>query len=55
MRYFKSTKGEQLINDGYFYLAKLYKKVQELIKDDHFVEWINIENAKKLLLHDHHY
>ncbi|MGP4109264.1 NUDIX hydrolase [Virgibacillus sp. L01] len=55
MRYFQSTKGEQLLSDGYFYLADLSDKVQEPIEDEHYIEWIEIESAKQLLIHEHHY
>ena len=54
MRYFQSMKGEPLLNDGYFYLAAVSNKIQEPIEEDHFVERIDIEKAKLLLLHDHH-
>ncbi len=46
MRYFQSTKGEPLLNDGYFYLATLCNKIQEPIEDDHFIEWINTRERK---------
>jgi 8-oxo-dGTP diphosphatase len=55
MRYFKSTKDEPLLSDGYFYLANITDKVQEAIEPDHYLEWINIENAKQSLIHEHHY
>lgn len=55
MRYFQSTKGESLLSDGYFYLADLYHKVQEPIENEHYIEWINIESAKHLFIHEHHY
>lgn len=55
MRYFQSTKGERLLSDGYFYLADLSDKVQESIEDDHDIVWIDIQSAKQLLIHEHHY
>jgi len=55
MRYFQSTKGESLLSDGYFYLANLSDKAQEPIEDDHYIDWIDIDSAKKLLIHEHHY
>jgi 8-oxo-dGTP diphosphatase len=55
MRYFQSTKGDPLLNDEYFYLADLFEKVQEPIEDEHYIEWIEIKNAKHLLVHEHHY
>lgn len=55
MRYFQSTKGEALLSDGYFYLADLSDKVQEPIEAEHYIEWIDIERADQLLIHEHHY
>ncbi|GIN86359.1 DNA mismatch repair protein MutT [Heyndrickxia sporothermodurans] len=54
-RYFHSTKNEPLINDGYFYLAELLDKIQEPTEDDHFIRWMDIDNAQELLFHEHHY
>ncbi|TKH06433.1 NUDIX domain-containing protein [Peribacillus simplex] len=53
-RYFQSTKNEPLINDGYFYLAKLLDKIQEPIENDQFIKWIDIESVRELLVHEHH-
>lgn len=53
-RYFQSTKNEPLINEGYFYLAKLLEKIQDPIEDDHFIKWIDIDSVKGQLFHEHH-
>lgn len=55
MKYFKSTKAEPLLNNGYFYLVELSDKVQEPLEDDHYISWIDLENAEQLLIHEHHY
>jgi 8-oxo-dGTP diphosphatase len=55
IRYFKSTKGEPLLNDGFFYLADLLVKMQQPIEVDHSIKWIDIESAKQLLIHEHHF
>lgn len=53
-RYFQSSKNEPLINEGYFYLAKLLEKIQEPIEDDHFIKWIDIDSVNGQLFHEHH-
>ncbi|CRK85172.1 NUDIX hydrolase [Neobacillus massiliamazoniensis] len=53
MRYFISSNREPMISDGYFYLAQLRNKLQEPIDDDHFLEWINVNEVEELLFHDH--
>ncbi|MCR2823628.1 NUDIX hydrolase [Lederbergia panacisoli] len=55
MKYFKSTKDEPLLNNGYFYLIVLSDKVQEPIEEDHYISWIDMVNAEQLLIHEHHY
>ncbi|MBS4220307.1 NUDIX domain-containing protein [Bacillus sp. FJAT-49711] len=55
MKYFKSIKGEPLLNNAYFYLVKLLNKVQQPIEDDHYTSWIDLDNAEQLLIHEHHY
>jgi 8-oxo-dGTP diphosphatase len=53
--YFLSTKNEPLLNDGYFYLAKLLDKRQNPIEDDYFIKWVDFHRVQKLLVHEHHY
>ncbi|MEK4386292.1 NUDIX domain-containing protein [Solibacillus sp. FSL W7-1464] len=51
--YFLSTKKEPILNDGYFYFAQLFNKIQEPIDDDHFIQWIEADKARELLVHAH--
>ncbi|MEK4441308.1 MULTISPECIES: NUDIX domain-containing protein [unclassified Niallia] len=53
-RYFQSSKNEPLINEGYFYMAKLLETIQEPIENDHFIKWIDIGSVKGQLFHEHH-
>lgn len=53
MMYFLAYNRKPMISDGYFYLAQLRNKVQEPIEDDHFLEWINVNEVEELLFHDH--
>ncbi|WP_088034481.1 NUDIX hydrolase [Evansella clarkii] len=55
MRYFYSADGKPCLSQGYFYLAKLSKKKQKPIEDDHLLKWLEINFAKQLLIHEHHY
>ncbi|WP_315906526.1 NUDIX domain-containing protein [Priestia koreensis] len=54
-RYFYSRKGEPLLSDGYFYKTWISERVQEPLEDDHEICWLNVEEAKQLLFHDHHF
>lgn len=53
-QYFFSRKNEPFLGDGYFYLAELLNKRQKPIEEDHFVSWIEIEEAQNILFHDYH-
>jgi 8-oxo-dGTP diphosphatase len=53
-RYFLSAINEPLLNDAYFYLAELVNKIQEPIELDHQLKWIPVQDAAKLLFHEHH-
>jgi 8-oxo-dGTP diphosphatase len=55
MCYFYSRKGDPLLGEGYFYMVELNEKMQEPMEDDHLPEWIDRKDAKKLLVHKHHY
>ncbi|MBW3112642.1 MULTISPECIES: NUDIX domain-containing protein [Bacillaceae] len=52
MNYFHSRKGEPLLSDAYFYLVELKAKVQE--QCDHVTEWVDVEDVKRLLFHEHY-
>jgi len=54
MRYFLSTRNEPILSDGLFYTAQLAGKVQMPVEDDHFLIWVNVEQAAGLLFHEHH-
>ncbi len=53
-QYFFSRKNEPFLGDAYFYLAELLEKRHEPIEKDHFLSWIEIEEAQNVLLHDYH-
>ncbi|RLQ94327.1 NUDIX hydrolase [Falsibacillus albus] len=52
-QYFLSSKGEAMKSIGFFYLASLGEKVTNPIEPDHELQWMNIEDAQKMLFHEH--
>lgn len=53
MQYHLSSKGEPILGDGYFYLAKLKDKVQDPTEEDHLMKWFNIKEIENKLFHQH--
>ncbi|MCY8590168.1 NUDIX hydrolase [Bacillus haynesii] len=54
MNFFQSIKNEPILSEGYFYLAKLGRKIQEPLEDDHYLKWISVDCIQEVLLHEHH-
>ncbi|CAN7549385.1 NUDIX hydrolase [Rossellomorea sp. LjRoot5] len=55
MCYFVSKKGDPLLGEGHFYLVELNEKTQKPMEDDHVPVWMGRKDAKRLLIHEHHY
>lgn len=54
MMHYISTKNEPILSNSYFFTAQLGEKILEPIEEDHFFEWIKMEEIEKRLVHDHH-
>lgn len=53
-RYFFSTNEfKHYLNEGYFYICNIGKKICEPIEKDHFLKWIEPSKAIKILFHEH--
>lgn len=54
-RYFLSTLPvvQPMINDGYFYTARLGQKIQAPIETDNFLEWVDVRQSADLMFHEH--
>jgi 8-oxo-dGTP diphosphatase len=53
-QYFVSTNTQQAVfNEASFYIAKLHKKIQEPIEEDHQLIWIKTDLVDKMLFHEH--
>lgn len=55
MYYFFSRKGDPLLGEGHFYLVELNEKMLEPMEDEHAPVWMDRKDAKRLLIHEHHY
>jgi 8-oxo-dGTP diphosphatase len=55
MCYFFSRKGDPLLGEGHFYLVELNEKMMEPMEEEHVPVWIDRKDAKRLLVHEHHY
>ncbi|MEI2665798.1 NUDIX hydrolase [Rossellomorea sp. LJF3] len=55
MRYFFSRRGDPLLSEGHFYLVELNEKILEPMEEDHVPVWMDRKDAKRLLIHEHHY
>ncbi|MGG4168962.1 NUDIX domain-containing protein [Rossellomorea vietnamensis] len=53
--YFFSRKGDPLLSEGHFYLVELKEKMLEPMEEDHVPVWMDRKDAKRLLVHEHHY
>lgn len=53
-RYFYSTNEcKYYLSDGYFYLCVCVSQIFEPLEIDHFLEWIELSKALKVLFHEH--
>jgi len=51
--HYSDTLKEYLHDVGYFYIAKIDEKVEVPIETDHFLVWVTLEEAEKLLFLEH--
>ncbi|PFG03522.1 NUDIX domain-containing protein [Bacillus sp. es.034] len=55
MCYFFSRMGDPLLGEGHFFLVELNEKMLEPMEDEHAPVWMDRKDAKRLLIHEHHY
>ncbi|MFJ5788530.1 NUDIX hydrolase [Lysinibacillus sp. NPDC093197] len=53
-RYFYSTiELKYYLNDGFFYLCNTGRQIASPIEEDHFLKWMEPNQAKEILFHEH--
>ncbi len=53
-QYFKSSRGEHILNIGYFYTGSFGEYVKNPVEEDHDLVWMEIEEAERILFHSSH-